>query len=333
MIFQQLKGIEVMSLQKPSRLRRTVGLRKLVRETSLSVNDFIRPIFVTHRNKRQEIKSMPGQFHFPLDELEKTIAGSIKLGINGIILFGIPKSKDETGTDTTNDNGIIQQAVRNIRGAFPELIIITDACFCQYTTHGHCGILDKNGIIDRKSSLTQLQRQALSHVNAGADFVAPSCMIDGMVKYIREALDNNGFDMRGIISYAVKYASTFYGPFRNAANSALQQGDRQSYQIDTGNVREALKEAQIDVDEGADIIMVKPALPYLDIIREVKNHVSCPVSAYQVSGEYAMIKAAAQHNWLDENESLMESLLGIKRAGADIIITYFADAASKLINK
>jgi len=188
-------------------------------------------------------------------------------------------------------------------------------------------------MLDRKSSLKHLQKQALSHVNAGADFVAPSCMIDGMVKYIREALDNNGFDMKGVLSYAVKYASTFYGPFRHAANSALQHGDRESYQMDTGNVREALKEAQIDVDEGADIIMVKPAMPYLDIIRQVKNHVSCPVSAYQVSGEYAMIKAAAQNNWLDENESMMESLLGIKRAGADIIITYFADAASKLINK
>ena len=331
MIFQQLKGIEVMSLQKPSRLRRTVGLRKLVRETSLSVNDFIRPIFVTHRNKRQEIKSMPGQFHFPLDELEKTIAGSMKLGINGIILFGIPKSKDETGTDTTNDNGIIQQAVRSIRGAFPELIIITDACFCQYTSHGHCGILNKNGSIDRKSSLKQLQKQALSHVSAGADFVAPSCMIDGMVKYIREALDNNGFENRGILSYAVKYESAFYGPFRDAVASAPNQGDRKSYQMDPGNIREALKEVQIDEDEGADIIMVKPALPYLDVIKEVNNQVSCPVAAYQVSGEYAMIKAAAQKNWIDENESIIESLQGIKRAGADIIITYFADAAASLI--
>ena len=320
-----------MSLQKPSRLRRTVSLRKLVRETRLSVDDLIRPIFVTHRNKRLEIESMPGQFQFTLNEIEKTIEGSIKLGINGIILFGVPETKDETGTDTINENGIIQKAVRKIRGSFPELMIITDACFCQYTIDGHCGILDKNGSIDRKSSLKQLQKQAISHVGAGADFVAPSCMIDGMVKYIREALDNNGYENRGILSYAVKYGSAFYGPFREAVDSAPKQGDRKSYQMDPGNVREALKEAQIDEDEGADIIMIKPALPYLDVIREVKNQVSCPVAAYQVSGEYAMIKAAAQNNWIDENESIMESLIGIKRAGADIIITYFADAAARLI--
>ena len=320
-----------MSLQKPSRLRRAASLRSLVRETRLSVDDLIRPIFVTHRNKRLEIKSMPGQFHFPLDEIEETIEATMKLGINGIILFGIPETKDEMGTDCVNKNGIIQQAVKKIRGSFPELIIITDACFCQYTIHGHCRILDKNRSIDRKSSLKQLQKQALSHVGAGADFVAPSCMIDGMVKYIREALDNNGYENRGILSYAVKYGSAFYGPFRDAVDSAPRDGDRKSYQMDPGNVREALKEAQINEGEGADIIMVKPALPYLDVIREVKNQVCCPVAAYQVSGEYAMIKAAAQNNWIDEDESMIESLLGIKRAGADIIITYFADAAAKLI--
>ena len=322
-----------MSLQKPSRLRRTVSLRNIVRETRLSVDDLIRPIFVTHLNKCLEIESMPGQFQFTLNEIEKTIEGSIKLGINGIILFGVPGTKDETGTDTINENGIIQKAVRKIRGSFPELMIITDACFCQYTIDGHCGILDKNGSIDRISSLNQLQKQAISHVGAGADFVAPSCMIDGMVKYIREALDNNGYENRGILSYAVKYGSAFYGPFREAVDSLPKQGDRKSYQMDPGNVREALKEAQIDEDEGADIIMIKPALPYLDVIREVKNKVSCPVAAYQVSGEYAMIKAAAQNKWMDANDSMMESLLGIKRAGADIIITYFADAAAKLINK
>ena len=320
-----------MPLQKPSRLRRTASLRNLVRETRLCVDDLIRPIFVTHRNKHLAIESMPGQFHFPLDQIEKTIEASIKLGVNGIILFGIPEAKDETGTDTINENGIIQRTVRMIRKSFPELIIITDACFCQYTTHGHCGILDENGNIDRNSSLKQLQAQAISHVNAGADFVAPSCMIDGMVQYIREALDNSGYEDRGILSYAIKYASAFYGPFRDAVNSAPQQGDRKSYQLDPGNIRESLKEAQMDQDEGADIIMVKPALPYLDVIREIKNNVSCPIAAYQVSGEYAMIKAAAQNSWMDENKSMMESLLGIKRAGADIIITYFADAAAKLI--
>ena len=320
-----------MPLQKPSRLRRTASLRNLVRETRLCVDDLIRPIFVTHRNKHLAIESMPGQFHFPLDQIEKTIETSMKLGVNGIILFGIPEAKDETGTDTINENGIIQRTVRMIRKSFPELIIITDACFCQYTTHGHCGILDENGNIDRNSSLKQLQAQAISHVNAGADFVAPSCMIDGMVQYIREALDNSGYEDRGILSYAIKYASAFYGPFRDAVNSAPQQGDRKSYQLDPGNIREALKEAKMDQDEGADIIMVKPALPYLDVIRGVKKQVTCPVAAYQVSGEYAMIKAAAQNSWMDENKSMMESLLGIKRAGADIIITYFADAAARLI--
>ena len=320
-----------MSLQKPARLRRTATLRNLVRETRLSIDDLIRPIFVTHRNKTLAIKSMPGQFHFPLDAIEKTVEESMKLGISGIILFGIPDTKDETGTDTVNENGIIQQAVRKILNSFPDLIIITDACFCQYTTHGHCGILNENGNIDRKSSLKQLQEQAISHVIAGADFVAPSCMIDKMVQYIREALDKNGYEDRGILSYAIKYASAFYGPFRDAVDSAPQKGDRKSYQLDPGNIREALKEAQMDEDEGADIIMVKPALPYLDVIREVKKQVSCPVAAYQVSGEYAMIKAAAQNSWIDGNKSMMESLLGIKRAGADIIITYFADATARLI--
>ena len=327
-----MNGKRIMLLQNLSRLRRTPALRNLVKETNLSVDDLIRPIFVTHHNKCLEIESMPGQFHYPLDEIEKIIEETIQLGINGIILFGIPAVKDEMATDTINENGIIQRAVRKIRKSFSEIIIITDVCFCQYTTHGHCGILDKDGMLDRKSSLKQLQIQALSHVNAGADFVAPSCMIDGMVKYIREILDNNGFENRGILSYAVKYASAFYGPFRDAVDSSPQTGNRKSYQMDPGNIREALKEAQIDQYEGADIIMVKPALPYLDIIREVKNQVSCPVAAYQVSGEYAMIKAAAQNNWIDENESMIESLLGIKRAGADIIISYFADAAARLIN-
>jgi len=320
-----------MSLIKPSRLRRTVSIRSLVRETRLSIDNLIRPIFVTHRNKCLEIESMPGQFYYPLDEIEKTIEGSIKLGINGIILFGIPSSKDEIGTDTIRENGIIQKAVKKIRGSFPELIIVTDVCFCQYTTHGHCGILNHNGDIDIISSLKQVQKQALSHADAGVDFVSPSCMIDGMVQHIRESLDNNGFEDRGILSYAVKYGSAFYGPFRDAVDSSPKDGDRKTYQMDPGNIREALKEAHLDEAEGADIIMVKPALPYLDVIREVKNQLSCPVAAYQVSGEYSMIKAAAQNHWIDEEESMIESLLGIKRAGADIIITYFADAVAKII--
>jgi len=321
-----------MSLQKPIRLRKTAPLRNLVRETRLSVDDIIRPIFVTHFNKQLEIETMPGQFYFPLNEVEKTIDASMKLGINGVLLFGIPEIRDDLGTDTINENGIIQQAVRKIKQSFPELIIITDVCFCQYTTHGHCGILNKFGNIDRKCSLKQLQVQALSHVDAGADFLAPSCMIDGMVKYIRKALNESEYEDRGILSYAIKYASSFYGPFRDAVDSSPKQGTRRSYQMDPGNIREALKEAQMDIDEGADIIMVKPALPYLDVIKEVKKQVSSPVAAYQVSGEYAMIKAVSQKNWMDENESMMESLLGIKRSGADIIITYFADNAARIIN-
>jgi len=321
-----------MLFQKPSRLRKTASLRNLVRETRLSVDALIRPIFVIHHNKRLKIESMPGQFYFPLDEIQQTIEKSLKLGINGVLLFGIPSMKDEFGSDTINDNGIIQQAVRKIRQSFPELIIITDACFCQYTNHGHCGIINKDGNIDQKSSLIKLQIQALSHADSGADFIAPSCMLDGMVKYIRKALDKGGYEDKGILSYTAKYASAFYGPFRDAVDSAPQYGSRKSYQMDPGNIREALKEAQMDVDEGADIIMVKPALPYLDVIKEVKKQISCPVAAYQVSGEYAMIKAVAQNHWMDENESMMESLLGIKRSGADIIITYFADTAARIIN-
>ena len=320
-----------MSLIKPSRLRRTVAIRNLVRETRLSIDNLSRPIFVTYRNKCLEIESIPGQFHYPLDVIEKTIEGSIKLGINGIILFGIPRSKDEIGTDTICENGIIQKAVKKIRGSFPELIIVTDVCFCQYTTHGHCGILNHNGDIDKISSLKQVQKQALSHADAGVDFVAPSCRIDGMVQHIREALDSNGFEDSGILSYAVKYGSAFYGPFRDAVDSSPKDGDRKTYQMDPGNIREALKEAHLDEAEGADIIMVKPALPYLDVIKEIKNQISCPVAAYQVSGEYAMIKAAAQNRWIDEDKAMLESILGIKRAGADIIITYFADAAARLI--
>ena len=315
----------------PTRLRRNPILRQLVQETQLSINDLVQPIFVTYSDKKTEIISMPGQYHIPLDIIEKEIEQLVNAGINAIILFGIPEKKDEEGLDTIDDNGIVQQALRRIKQYFPDILIITDVCFCQYTTHGHCGILDGRGLINRKKSLEYLQKQVISHANAGADLVAPSCMIDEMIKYIREALDKNEYEDIGILSYAVKYASAFYGPFRDAANSTPKHGDRRSYQIYPGNIQEALKEAKIDEDEGADIIMVKPALPYLDVIHQVKSIVQCPVAAYQVSGEYAMIKAASEKGWIDENKCILESLTGIKRAGANFIITYFAINAAQLI--
>ena len=317
----------------PTRLRRNPILRQLVQETHLSINDLVQPIFVTYSKKKTEILSMPGQCHIPLDIIEKEVEQLVNAGINAIILFGIPEKKDEKGLDAIDDNGIVQQTVRKIKQHFPDLLIITDVCFCQYTTHGHCGILDDKGLIDRRKSLEYLQRQVISHADAGADVVAPSCMIDEMVKYIREALDNSEHEDIGILSYAVKYASSFYGPFRDAAHSAPQHGDRRSYQLSPGNIREALKEARIDEDEGADIIMVKPALPCLDVICRVKNTVQCPVAAYQVSGEYAMIKAASEKEWLDEDKCILESLTGIKRAGANFIITYFAVNAAQLIKE
>ena len=318
--------------QLPTRLRRNSILRKLVQETRLSRHDLVQPIFVTCSSKKTEIISMPNQYHIPLNIIEKEIEKVIKCGINSIILFGIPEKKDDEASDTISDNGIVQQAVRKIKKFFPDLLIITDVCFCQYTTHGHCGILDKNGMIDRKKSLKQLQKQVLSHANAGSDIVAPSCMIDEMIKYIRETLDDNIYEDIGILSYAVKFASAFYGPFRIAADSTPQHGNRKSYQLSPENIKEALKEAQIDECEGADVIMVKPALPYLDVIHQVKNIVKCPVAAYQVSGEYAMIKSAGEKGWIDENLCILESLTGIKRAGANFIITYFATHVGDLIN-
>ena len=318
-----------MLLNKPVRLRRKTNLRNLVRENQISINDFIRPVFVTHQNDKREIPSMPGQYHFPIDKLEISIQNSMNLGVKGVILFGIPNQKDDKASDTINENGIIQRAIKQLKKSFPELIIISDACFCQYTNHGHCGLLDNDGNINNERSLLKLQKQAISHAEAGADFIAPSCMLDGMVKCIRNALDNKGFNDRGIFSYAIKYASAFYGPFRDAVDSMPKFGNRKRYQMDPSNLREAIREAKIDEYEGADIIMVKPAMPYLDVIKEVKDNILCPVSAYQVSGEYAMIKAASNNNWINEDDCIMESLLGIKRAGADIIISYFTDQVAK----
>jgi porphobilinogen synthase len=305
----------------------------MVRETSVSVNDFIYPMFVTEgKDVRNPIASMPGNFQLSIDQLIIEVKEVHNLGIPAIILFGIPENKDELGSDATNDNGIIQRAVRAVKDAVPEMYLITDVCFCEYTDHGHCGPI-KNGELDNDATLELLNKQVLTHAKAGADMVAPSGMIDGMVASIRNALDENNFEQIPIMSYAAKYASAFYGPFRDAAESAPQFGDRHGYQMDPANVREALKEVDLDVEEGADIIMVKPALPYLDIIQQVFERIDLPVAAYNVSGEFAMVKAAGQMGWIDEQRVALEMLTSIKRAGADLILTYFAkDAAMWLRN-
>ena len=310
---------------RPRRLRRNETIRRLVRETSLAVNDLILPLFVTEgREVRNPIKS--------IDLLLKEVQEVYQLGIPAIILFGIPEKKDAMGSNATSDNGIIQQAVREIKNAVPELYVITDVCFCEYTDHGHCGAV-KEGDVDNDATLEMLGKQVLTHARAGADMVAPSGMIDGMVGAIRDALDGNGFINIPIMSYAVKYASAFYGPFREAAESAPQFGDRRSYQMDPANVREALLETELDVEEGADIIMVKPALSYLDVILSVRQQTNLPVAAYNVSGEFSMIKAAAKLGWIDERKIALEILTSIKRAGADLILTYFAKDVAKWLNK
>jgi porphobilinogen synthase len=316
---------------RPRRLRRTENLRALVRETHISVDDLIYPLFICEgKNIKQEIKSMPEVYRFSIDKALEDIKETIELGIRAILLFGIPDKKDEVGTSAYIEKGIIQRAVRAIKDKFPELIVITDVCLCEYTSHGHCGII-KNGEIDNDLTLEQLARIAVSHAKAGADIVAPSDMMDGRVGRIREALDEAGFTNVAIMSYAVKYCSAFYGPFREAAESAPKFGDRRSYQMDPANSREALREAYLDIEEGADIIMVKPAMPYLDIIKMLRNEFNYPLAAYQVSGEYAMIKAAAKLGWLDEERILWESLISIKRAGADLIITYFAKKVAEML--
>ncbi len=315
----------------PTRLRKNKYIRSLVQETHLSLNDFVQPIFVTYSSIKTEINYMPGQFHIPLNGIELEIERIVKSGIKAILLFGIPEKKDEVGTDAFNNNGIIQKAVRKIKKYFPNLIIITDVCFCQYTNHGHCGIIETDGVINRKKSLMYLTKQVISHADSGVDFVAPSCMIDEMVLTIRRSLDNKNYENVGIISYSVKFSSSFYGPFRSAVNSVPKFGDRKSYQLNPGNTREPLLEAKLDEKEGADIIMIKPALSYLDIIHQVKNIIRCPIAAYQVSGEYSMIKATASKGWINENDCILESLTSIKRAGADLIFTYFATKLSKII--
>ena len=316
---------------RPRRLRRTDVLRRLVRETHLHTDDFIAPVFISAgENKKNSIPSMPGVYQWSIDRVNEEIDELLAAGIDKIILFGIPAEKDSTGSDSYSSNGIIQQSLKKLKQEYPDLFIITDVCFCEYTDHGHCGVI-KDKDVHNDSTLSLLGQQALSHVKAGADMVAPSGMMDGMVGEIRFVLDTGGFDHIPIMSYAVKYGSAFYGPFRDAVESTPQFGHRKSYQMDPANIREALKEVELDILEGADIIMVKPALAYLDVISHVKDISNLPVACYNVSGEYSMLKAAAEKGWIDHDSAMMEMLLSMKRAGADIIITYFAKEAAQLI--
>jgi len=315
------------------RLRRTPALRRMVRETMLSVDDFIYPLFVVHgQGVRREIASMPGVYHFSLDQLPREVNEISALGIPAVILFGIPAHKDPIGQENFAPGGIIQEAVRVIKRANPALTVITDVCMCEYTDHGHCGIVREQQVLNDET-LAIYGRVAVSHALSGADMVAPSGMMDGQVGAIRRALDDAGFTQLPIMAYAAKYASQFYGPFRDAAQSPPQFGDRRSYQMDPANARMALREVALDIQEGADIVMVKPALPYLDIIRQVRDRFPLPLAAYNVSGEYAMIKAAARNGWLDEKGAALEALTGIKRAGADLILTYFAKDAARWLTQ
>jgi porphobilinogen synthase len=319
-------------IHRPRRLRANKTIRRMVRETSLSPDDFIYPLFVTYgKGVRKEIPSMPGCFQESLDVVTENAKEIHSLGIPSIILFGIPEHKDETGSGAYDDQGIVQNAIRAIKNAAPDLYVITDVCMCEYTSHGHCGLIEE-GDVSNDPTLELLSKEALSHVRAGADMVAPSDMMDGRVEAIRLTLDEEGFSKIPIMSYAAKYASAFYGPFREAAESTPQFGDRRSYQMDPANRREALKEVALDIEEGADVVMVKPALSYLDIISDVRDSFDVPVAAYNVSGEYSLVKAAAQLGWIDEQRMMMEILTSIKRAGADMILTYFAKDAARLLN-
>ena len=314
------------------RLRKKEGIRRLVQETKLSVDDFIYPLFIEEgKNIETEISSMPGIKRFSIDRISKELDELVDLKISSVLLFGIPARKDEEGTQTWNENGIIQEAIRYIKIHYPKLYIITDVCFCEYTSHGHCGVIMDNDV-DNDSTLLNISKQVLSHANAGADMVAPSGMMDGSIENIRQTLDNNGYSNLPIMGYSVKYSSSFYGPFRDAAGSTPGFGIRKTYQMDPSNRHEALREAKYDNQEGADILMVKPALAYLDIIRDLKNAYDLPIACYNVSGEYSMIKAAAQNGWIDGDMVMMETLLSMKRAGADIIITYFAKEAARILD-
>jgi porphobilinogen synthase len=316
---------------RPRRLRKNNALRSLIRETHLFADQLIYPLFIVPgKNKREEIASMPGVFRISVDQLAKEAKECLKLGITSVILFGLPEKKDGMGSGAHAKNGIIQTAIKELKNKAPELLVITDVCLCEYTDHGHCGCIINNDV-DNDATLEILAKTALSHTQAGADMVAPSDMMDGRVAEIRAILDENNFDSIPIMSYAVKYASAFYGPFREAADCEPQFGDRRSYQMDPANSREALRETTLDVDEGADIIMVKPAVAYLDIISRIRDEFDLPVAAYHVSGEYAMIKAAAEKGWIDGERVMEETLLSIKRAGADIILTYFAKDMARIL--
>ncbi|MBO3446092.1 porphobilinogen synthase [Clostridium sp. CCUG 7971] len=322
-------------LRRPRRLRANSSIRNLVRETKLNVEDLIYPLFIVEgKNIKSEISSLPDVYHFSVDRLEDEIKELKELGIEHVILFGIPHDheKDVCGSESYNDNGIVQRAIRKIKEIDSNMNVITDVCMCEYTSHGHCGILKENGYVDNDKTLEILAKIAVSHAKAGADMVSPSDMMDGRIKAMRDALDKEGFEHIAIMSYSVKYASTFYGPFREAANSAPSFGDRKTYQMDPANSNEALIESELDALEGADILMVKPALSYLDVIRRVKDKYDLPLAAYSVSGEYAMLKSAIKNGILDEGV-IYESMMSIKRAGADIIITYFAKDLAKILKK
>ena len=323
----------VFPITRLRRLRKNENLRRMVRETRLSVDNLIYPLFVTFgKGVKDEISSMPGNYRFSVDKISKEVKEAQNLGIPAIILFGIPEHKDEVGSEAYNKCGVVQEAIKAIKSATPEMIIITDVCIDEYTTHGHCGLVKGDEILN-DPTLELLAKMALTHVEAGADMVAPSDMMDGRVGFIREALDEHGFDNISIMAYSAKYASAFYGPFREAADSSPKFGDRKSYQMDPPNSDEAMREVLLDIEEGADIVMVKPALPYLDIIYRVKNELGMPVAAYSVSGEFSLIKAAGQKGWIDEERVMMETLVSIKRAGADMILTYFAKEAARILGK
>ncbi|MFZ5823589.1 MAG: porphobilinogen synthase [Bacillota bacterium] len=318
---------------RPRRLRRTETLRQMVRETVVTKNDLIYPLFLAPgKGVKNEISSMPGNYHWSTDTVLHEVEAMLKLGVKSTILFGLPESKDEVGTGAYHSHGIIQEGIRAIKSRFPELYVVTDVCLCEYTSHGHCGII-KGDTVDNDPTLDLLAKTAISHAEAGADMVAPSDMMDGRVAAIREGLDKHGFHEVPIMSYSAKYASAYYGPFRVAADSAPAFGDRRSYQMDPGNAREALRETELDIVEGADIVMVKPALAYMDIIHRVKEAFDLPVACYNVSGEFAMVKAAAEKGWIDERRIVMESMTSFKRAGADIIITYHAKDVARWLDE
>jgi len=313
------------------RLRRTDALRSLVRETKLTRDDFVLPLFVcSGTNVRREVSSMPGVFNLSVDETAAEVSRAFDMGVRSVIVFGLPEAKDEIASGAYAEDGIVQRTLRAIKKSTPDIIAMADTCLCEYTSHGHCGVVRDNDVVNDES-LKLLAKTALSQAEAGADVVAPSAMMDGQVAAIREALDNSGFEHTPVMAYAVKYASGFYGPFREAADSAPAFGDRRAYQMDPPNAREAMREAQLDYEEGADILMVKPATVYLDVLRMVRERFDCPLAAYHVSGEYALIKAAAQKGWIDEQRVMLETLTSIKRAGADIILTYYAREAIKAL--